>query len=144
MYNNTDNVEISNCTMVNNGGLDLRLNDGGITMNVTNTHMDTIGGIGTSAAVVFTNSSTSDATILDYGSCTDCLTNIVVADEFINVTSGSEDFHIKPGETFQDGGITISGFTNDIDGDTRTGTWDIGADELASSGHRIPTMMEFR
>jgi hypothetical protein len=54
---------------------------------------------------------------------------------FTNVTAGSEDFHLPAGSALIDVGTDTSGdaaplnFTDDIDGVTRTGTWDIGADE---------------
>lgn len=49
---------------------------------------------------------------------------------FVNVTSGSEDLHLVSGSALKDAGTDLSAtFTTDIDGQTRTGTWDIGADE---------------
>lgn len=54
-------------------------------------------------------------------------------DTFTNVTSGSEDFHLAAGSDLIDVGTDLSGtFTDDIDGETRSGTWDIGADEYSS------------
>jgi hypothetical protein len=54
---------------------------------------------------------------------------------FTNVTAGSEDFHLISTDTDAiDNGADLSGtFTTDIDGTTRSGTWDIGADEYVSS-----------
>lgn len=50
---------------------------------------------------------------------------------FVNVGSGTEDFHLSSSDTnAKDLGTSLSGtFTIDIDGETRSGTWDIGADE---------------
>jgi len=52
---------------------------------------------------------------------------------FVNVTQGSEDFHLVVGSALINAGTDLSAtFTDDIDGQTRpTGasTWDIGADE---------------
>jgi len=44
------------------------------------------------------------------------------------------DFHLKSTDTeLKDVGVNLSyAFTKDIDGETRTGTWDIGADEYVS------------
>jgi hypothetical protein len=55
---------------------------------------------------------------------------------FTNTTSGSEDFHLVSGDTDAiDKGADLSGtFTTDIDGATRSGTWDIGADEYVAAG----------
>ena len=52
------------------------------------------------------------------------------------VSIPTEDFHLSPVDTAaKDVGVDLSAdpnlsFTTDIDGQTRTGTWDIGADEL--------------
>lgn len=58
---------------------------------------------------------------------------------------GSDDFHLGAGDTeAKDNGTDLSGdgqlaFSDDIDGDTRSGSWDIGADELvAAPGVTIP------
>lgn len=55
---------------------------------------------------------------------------------FVNTTSGSEDLHLASTDTDAiDMGADLSGtFTDDIDGKTRSGTWDIGADEYFASG----------
>jgi hypothetical protein len=62
---------------------------------------------------------------------------------FTNVTAGSEDLHIPTGSALKDVGTDTSGdaapmnFTTDIDGETRSGTWDVGADELVTGGATI-------
>lgn len=54
---------------------------------------------------------------------------------FTNVTAGSEDYHLVTGSALIDVGTDLSGsFTTDIDGATRSGTWDIGADEFVTAG----------
>lgn len=59
---------------------------------------------------------------------------------FVSETGGSEDLHITSGDTVaKDAGTNLSGdaqyaFSTDIDGATRTGTWDIGADEYTAGG----------
>lgn len=57
---------------------------------------------------------------------------------FTNVTAGSEDLHIVSGSALKDVGTDLSAdtypFSDDIDGTTRSGTWDIGADEYTAAG----------
>lgn len=54
---------------------------------------------------------------------------------FVSTTSGSEDLHLDASDTVATGyGVDLSAdalfaFSNDIDDETRSGTWDIGADE---------------
>ena len=91
-----------------------------------------------------TNCASEDLTGDDAGgvtSATNCITGVACSvATFTNVTGGSEDFHIVSGSGLRDVGVTTSAegapfnFTTDIDGDTRSGTWDIGADEYVASG----------
>ena len=51
---------------------------------------------------------------------------------FVNITGGTEDLHLQDGaeNDARKNGIDLSAkFTKDIDGDTRSVIWDIGADE---------------
>lgn len=51
-----------------------------------------------------------------------------------NVTAGSENMHLVTGSALIDVGTDLSAsFTVDIDGATRSGTWDIGADEFVAA-----------
>ena len=55
------------------------------------------------------------------------------------VAPGSDDFHLQSGSDGVDDGTNLSSdsnysFDDDIDGDTRSGTWDIGFDEYTPSG----------
>jgi len=58
---------------------------------------------------------------------------------FTNVTPGSENYHLPIGSPLINVGTNTSGesaplnFSTDIDGVTRTGTWDIGADERVTA-----------
>lgn len=46
-------------------------------------------------------------------------------------------WHLNGGSPCIDAGMTLTGFTNDYDSNTRTGAWDIGADE--TGGTALPT-----
>ena len=56
--------------------------------------------------------------------------------DFVSTTGGSEDFHLDVDSDAIDAGTSsVSGtVTDDIDGDTRTGSYDIGADETTGGG----------
>jgi len=69
------------------------------------------------------------------------LQNIAVnTTNFTNVSAGTEDLHLPAGSALINVGTDTSGdaaplnFTTDIDGETRSGTWDIGADEYVAAG----------
>ena len=56
---------------------------------------------------------------------------------FTNVTSGSENLHIGASSALKDAGTSLAGWSHpdgnvDIDGDARSGSWDVGADEISS------------
>ncbi|MHC4210820.1 MAG: right-handed parallel beta-helix repeat-containing protein, partial [Planctomycetota bacterium] len=50
---------------------------------------------------------------------------------FVSIAAGSEDLHLEPsGHNALDTGLDLSSsFTTDIDGETRSAPWDLGADE---------------
>ncbi|MBI2029039.1 right-handed parallel beta-helix repeat-containing protein [Candidatus Gottesmanbacteria bacterium] len=78
------------------------------------------------------NNLSSDATADDAG-CTSAQISKSSADQFVSITGGSENLHLKTGADAIDNGTDLSGtFTNDIDNDTRPNgaAWDIGADEI--------------
>jgi len=55
--------------------------------------------------------------------------------DFVSTTPGSEDLHIQSTSCAKDAGTDLSSyFTDDIDACTRSGTWDIGADEYDCTG----------
>lgn len=94
--------------------------DSNTVVNYINVGLDTIDLTNsTSATINTTTSSTSTPTYVD---------------------ADNKDFHLASGDTtWKDQGTDLSGsavypFSTDIDGETRTGTWDIGADEYASAG----------
>ena len=84
-------------------------------------------GVGSSAGSDFNAS--SDATAPG----TTVLTSVVQANQFVSLTGGSEDFHIKSGANLIDAGTDLGAMANiDIDGrdrDAMGDVWDIGADE---------------
>lgn len=63
-------------------------------------------------------------------------TSITPANEFVNVSSGTEDFKLNPSSTtLRQGGADLSSdLTDDIFGLTRTVSWDIGAHEDSVTG----------
>lgn len=63
---------------------------------------------------------------------------------FTDATNG--DFHLASSDTDAiDKGEDLSGtFTTDIDGTTRSGTWDIGADEYATTPAAFPQILIFQ
>jgi len=63
--------------------------------------------------------------------------NSKTAQTFSFVNAASDDYHLQAGDTgAKDFGTSSVGglFTDDIDGGTRSGSWDIGADEQGSPG----------
>lgn len=90
-------------------------------------------GIGADVNFIATNCGSSGATtgFTSYITQTTCSSS---TPSFVN--SGADDFHLSPGDTiWQDQGTSNPGsglFSDDIDGQTRTGSWDIGADEYLS------------
>ena len=75
----------------------------------------------------------SDGTADDYGGSGNIVDQFA-ADQFLHLTAGSENLHLKYPSICIEAGTDLSGegFTDDIEGDTRPyfSAWDIGADEL--------------
>ncbi len=65
---------------------------------------------------------------------------------FISITPTAEDLHLEPtGHTAGNTGLDLSiVFTDDIDAETRTGAWDIGADEAISGGGTPPRIISWQ
>jgi len=90
---------------------------------------------GTTNIVTATNASSDSTAPSPIGS-----EPVVSSTEFVSITGGSEDLHLKTGaeciDVGTDLGTTPSGVQFDIDGrdrDTEGDTWDIGADEFVAS-----------
>lgn len=65
--------------------------------------------------------------------------NKTASDQFVNITQGSEDYHLKSGADALDVGTTLAQVPTDIDGDARPqgSAVDMGADELLAVSRRI-------
>lgn len=128
-------VAIDNCTLIG-GTYGVERAAGTVTLQNVYAHGGTDAYTGTmtrttcahSSATVFTGSTASVAHSTA---------------NFVSVTSGSQDYHLITGSALIDAGTDLSGtFTTDIDGATRSGTWDIGADEFVGAvGGSILLMM---
>lgn len=112
--NNANTINIDNCTGYN-------LHDGIALFSATAVNCRNVGfancsGTAFPVGVTQTTCSTSTPT-------------------FVSTTAGSEDLHLQASDTTWRGqGTDLSAtFTTDIDGQTRTGTWDIGADQYIST-----------
>lgn len=83
-----------------------------------------------------THNLSSDWTATGTGS----ITLVTSADQFVSTTGGSENLHLKAGADALEAGTdlgTDDEINVDIDQDTVSGTWDMGADQLSA-----PTPME--
>ncbi|MFV2045108.1 MAG: right-handed parallel beta-helix repeat-containing protein, partial [Anaerolineales bacterium] len=122
----TSTATVENCTIYGITGTGVNENAGVLT--VTNTISM---GNSTDFSVVSGTQSynlSSDATATGTGS----IPSKLPANQFVSLTVGFEDLHLKAGSDAFDVGTSLSGsFTDDIDGDSRPQgvQWDIGADE---------------
>jgi len=72
----------------------------------------------------------------DDGDGTNAINMSALSDDWsdVFVDYDNYDFHLKKSSVLIDNGTNLSSkFTDDIDGETRTGTWDVGADEYNAS-----------
>lgn len=123
-----------NCTILS-GGIGIDITDGSVSTG-KNCYVSSSGAAayavgGAGASFTMTTCASSDGT----GSVG--LTNIIAnASTFSNVTAGAEDWRLITGSPLVNVGTDTSGdaapfnFTNGIRGNVRSGSWDIGADEL--------------
>jgi hypothetical protein len=130
-------IDVLNCTVNNNGGYGVRKNSNSAVVQVKNCYAGANATADYSSSdstwTAFTTNASSDTT------GTSGLQNIAHSTSsgayFTNVTAGSEDYHIGGSSALKDVGTDLSAtFTTDIDGATRSGTWDIGADEITAGG----------
>lgn len=84
-----------------------------------------------------TNLSTLGYTVTGSGNTNDATSQTFT---FVNPTASPIDLHLSTSDTgAKNLGVSDPGsglFLNDIDGQTRTGSWDVGADEIVSSSSR--------
>jgi hypothetical protein len=63
--------------------------------------------------------------------------------QFVASAASPLNLHIQSSSAARDVGTTISDFSTDYDGQTRSGTWDIGADEYGGgAGPNPPQLLE--
>jgi hypothetical protein len=126
----TSALTIMNCTVRDVEGYGIRRTAGAVqTGNVIAMDCTTADFSGT---ITQTCSISSDASASGAGS----LTGRSSADQFVSLTGGAEDFHLKAGADALNAGTDLSlYFSTDIDLDTRPvgPAWDIGADERVAS-----------
>ena len=84
---------------------------------------------GTNFSSDSTNNMSGDASTPEYNTYYDSTTPT-----YVNTGAGTEDFHLASNDTvaIAHGADLSATFTDDIDGVTRSGTWDIGADEYVN------------
>lgn len=93
----------------------------------------------TGGTLTLTTCASSDGTADDFGG-----TGNRVTQTFTFVNAAADDFHLSGSDAGAlDFGTDLSAdatypITIDIDGDTRSGSWDIGADEVVSAGSTFP------
>lgn len=116
--------------------------------------VDSVGGLSASSVKNNIIVTISDECIVDVGSntfatnltsdATGNITNKSASDQFVSITGGSEDLHLKSGADAIDAGTDLgtgSGVEIDIDGrdrDAEGDTWDIGADEYVAAAGSAP------
>ena len=122
-----DVVTVENCTFydVDNG---IR-NDGTVTITNTISTANSVSFLNTNV-MMGSNNMSNDATAPGPGS----ITGVAAIDQFVDIGAGTEDLHLKGISAAIDAATNLSvSFTNDIDGETRPATWDMGADERATA-----------
>ncbi len=139
-----ENVTVYNCGIAGadplRGGITAREEPGTTTivdatnvLSVGNTNNDfTVGGAGSPSWGVSDFNISTDASAPPSASR---WTGVAASGEFVSITAGSEDLHLKAGAVAFDQGLDLSpAFTTDIDRESRPqgAQWDIGADELVS------------
>ncbi len=135
LFGGTGTYDISNVSIYNSGGDGILVTAATGTTTVTNGLVIDSSGSDYGANIdTITTSGSGDTT------GTSGLQNLVAADEWVSLTGGSEDLHLKSGSTSEDAGTdlgTTNGVNFDIDNrdrDAQGDTWDLGADEFVAAG----------
>lgn len=127
-----DNLVIENITIWGSGQISEGFREDSSDFDITNSiAMDTTGADFEIVNGTVNYSLSEDTTADDFGG-TGNKANQTASIQFKSTTLGSENLHLAVTSTAIDSGNTIAGVTDDIDLDTRTGTYDIGADEFPS------------
>lgn len=149
MYVEIGTAFVYSCTLI--GGWVGLIVGAGASVTAKNTYAAETSTDGSAAGFVnggtlsMTNCASSDATAAGTAPQTNIAVNTT---NFTNVTPGSEDWHIPTGSALKDVGTNTSGegaplnFTTDIDGQARTGTWDIGADSYEVIGSDLSVSLQ--
>lgn len=135
LFDDGDTVSVENNTFVdgtdNNVNISAWNSGSGSTINFYNN-------ISTGSSASDYSISTGSATYNNDDNISSDTTSPNAAHRSVTITyadAGANDFHLDSGETDAiDAGTTRGGFSDDIDGDTRSGSWDIGADETTGGG----------
>ena len=126
-----DVVTVENCTSYNMSSIGYHIGGGGV-MSVTNSIATVSGTADFSAGI------TGDYNLDQDGSSApgaNSLHGMTAASQFVSITLGSEDLHLKVAANAIDAANpTPLSFCCDIDGGPRIGSWDIGADEFGAGG----------
>ncbi len=131
---NAPTVNVENSTIAANGGYGMYTEANLVQVKNSYFGGNTLGTYSyTSDNVSFTTSACSDNTVKS-GLTPSIAHSISSGAYFVNVTSGSEDYHIQSASVLKDVGTSQSPtYTTDIDSQSRPipygGSWDIGADE---------------
>ena len=148
---NSPNATIQNCTIfrtrkIANGGEGIQVGGGRSAAAVNVLAM--VNALGSSLSSDFLNGGTftcnncisADATADDFGG-TGNLVNKAFASQVVATATGAVDLHLKPSSDAIGAGQDLSGsFTDDIDAQTRSVAWDVGADELRGSSGRMQVL----
>ena len=126
----TGPATIENCTIYGMNGVGIQ--NSTVAWTVRNTiSMGNLSGDFDIVTGTQSNNISSDATAAGLGS----LIFTVAGNQFVSLTPGSEDLHLKVGADAVDAGVDLSAqFCCDIDWELRPGgaAWDIGADEFGA------------
>lgn len=130
---NAPTVNLHNVTIIGNGSNQYGVNRTSGTVTAKNCYVGNNGTADYNGTMTLTTCAHSSS-----GTFTGSTASIAHdATNFTNVTGGSEDYHLVSGasSTLLSGGTDLSAsFTTDIDDETRTAPWSIGADQYFASG----------
>ncbi len=127
---NSSTITIQNCT-VHVTGTGIATRDLNLTSTVQNCMVT---GTGTRFSIVGQSSCMNNLSSDASAPGTSALTNKTAANQYVSLTGGSENLHLKAGADAINAGTDLSvSFTTDFEGQTRSGTWDMGADEVVIS-----------